>query len=106
VGTLHRVHVFFVGNKNLEKFCKRERNALYAASRKIGLFNGKEVSKILFNIRRGIALLEGSKFSPASPSDKNCIQVKMSVEQRLNKTGRGKRKYWEEHLLKSIYIKC
>jgi hypothetical protein len=57
-------------------------------------------------MRRSIALLEGCQFSPASFSaDKNSIQMKMSVAQRLNVTGRGTWKYWEKQLLKLIYIK-
>ena len=49
-------------------------------------------------------MLEGCQFSPASPSLKNGIQMKMRVEKRLNKTGRGNWKIWEKHLLKLVYI--
>ena len=61
--------------------------------------NMKTLSHLLLpDVRKSIALFEGSMSSPACPSDKSHVEMQMSVEHWWNDTCRGKRKYWERNV--------
>ena len=48
---------------------------------------------------KGFALFESSQVSPACPTDKSSIKMKMITEHWWNDTDRGNPKYWEKPLL-------
>ena len=50
-------------------------------------------------ISKSVVLLDGSQASPACPSVKTDIKLKMSMEHWWNGTDRGKLKYWERNFL-------
>jgi hypothetical protein len=50
------------------------------------------------DFRKSIALLDGSQASPACPSDKFGIKMKMSMKQWWNNIDRDKPTYWERNL--------
>jgi hypothetical protein len=44
------------------------------------------------------------KTSPAYPSEKGSIKMKMNIEQRWNGTDGGKPKYWEKNLSQCHFV--
>ena len=64
------------------------------------MINSRLRQKALFspttsNIRKSIALFDGSEDSPACPSDMSNIKMNMSMEHRCNYTNKGKPKHWK-----------
>ena len=60
----------------------------------------KTLSHPMFrDVRKRIALFKDSQSLPTCPSDKNSIEMQMSVEQWWNDSDRGKLKYWERNII-------
>ena len=51
------------------------------------------------DILKSVPLFDSSEGSPACPSDKNSMKLKMSVEHWWNVTNSGKLKYWERNII-------
>jgi hypothetical protein len=54
---------------------------------------------VRFDVRKKVALFEGSRASPACPSDKSSKKTEISIEQWWNYTDREKPKYSERNQL-------
>ena len=55
--------------------------------------------QLCIDVAKSFALFGGFQGSPACPSGKTSMKLKMSMEHWWNGTDRGKLKYWERNII-------